>query len=108
VFPRASVIVHQGGIRTTGEAMRAGRPMLVVPHSHDQPDHAARLTRLGLGRRVPRERYAAAVAAREIRTLLEDDRYAARAAETGSRVRAETGAATASHLLTGLLERTNA
>jgi rhamnosyltransferase subunit B len=108
VFPRASVIVHQGGIGTTGEAMRAGRPMLVVPHSHDQPDHAARLTRLGLGRRVPRERYAAAVAAREIRTLLEDDRYAARAAETGSRVRAETGAATASHLLTGLLERTNA
>lgn len=105
VFPRAAVIVHQGGIGTTGEAMRAGRPMLVVPHSHDQPDHAARLARLGLARRVPRARYDAAVAAREIRTLLEDARFAARAAETGSRVRAETGAATACHLLTGLLER---
>jgi UDP:flavonoid glycosyltransferase YjiC (YdhE family) len=42
VFPRAAVVVHQGGIGTTGEAMRAGRPMLVVPYSHDQPDHAAR------------------------------------------------------------------
>ena len=107
VFPRASVIVHQGGIGTTGEAMRAGRPMLVVPYSHDQPDHAARLTRLGVARRVPRWGYATAVAAREIRSLLEDARYADRAAEIGSRVRAETGAATASHLLTGLLERTN-
>jgi UDP:flavonoid glycosyltransferase YjiC (YdhE family) len=107
VFPRASVIVHQGGIGTTGEAMRAGRPMLVVPYSHDQPDHAARLTRLGVARRVARAGYAAAVAAREIRTLLEDTGYADRAAEIGSRVRAETGALTASHLLTGLLERTN-
>jgi UDP:flavonoid glycosyltransferase YjiC (YdhE family) len=77
--------------------------MLVVPYSHDQPDHAARLTRLG----VARAGYAAAVAAREIRTLLEDAGYADRAAEIGSRVRAETGALTASHLLTGLLERTN-
>jgi rhamnosyltransferase subunit B len=108
VFPRASVIVHQGGIGTTGEAMRAGRPMLVVPYSHDQPDHAARLTRLGLARRVPRARYGAGVATRELRTLLDDAGYADRAAETGSRVRAETGTATACHLLTGLLERTNA
>jgi UDP:flavonoid glycosyltransferase YjiC (YdhE family) len=98
VFPRASVVVHQGGIGTTGEAMRAGRPMLVVPYGHDQPDHAARLTRLGLARRVPRARYDAATAAREIRLLLEDASYAARAAETG--------AVTASHLLIGLLERT--
>ena len=31
VFPKASVIIHQGGSGTTGEALRAGRPMLVVP-----------------------------------------------------------------------------
>jgi hypothetical protein len=45
------------------------------------------------------------VAAREIRGLLEDARYAERAAGIGSRVRIETGAATASHLVTCLLER---
>jgi rhamnosyltransferase subunit B len=108
VFPRASVIVHQGGIGTTGEAMRAGRPMLVVPYSHDQPDHAVRLMRLGVARRVPRAAYKAATAAHELGILLEDQRYAERAAETGSRLRAESGAATVSHLLTGLLERTHA
>src|SRR5439155_21778093 len=36
ILPRASVIVHQGGVGTTGQALRAGRPMLVMPYSHDQ------------------------------------------------------------------------
>jgi rhamnosyltransferase subunit B len=67
-----------------------------------------RLTRLGIARHVPRAAYNAVTAARELRVLLDDGRYAERAAETGSHVRAETGAATASHLLTGLLERTHA
>jgi len=48
LMPRASAIVHQGGVGTTAAAMRAGRPMLVVPFSHDQPDNAERLRRHGL------------------------------------------------------------
>ena len=40
LFPRAALVVHQGGIGTTAEALRSGKPMLVVPHSHDQPDNA--------------------------------------------------------------------
>ncbi len=35
VFPRASVIVHQGGSGTTGQALRAGRPQLFVPFGWD-------------------------------------------------------------------------
>jgi UDP:flavonoid glycosyltransferase YjiC (YdhE family) len=31
LFPRAAAIVHHGGVGTTGQAMRSGRPMLVVP-----------------------------------------------------------------------------
>jgi UDP:flavonoid glycosyltransferase YjiC (YdhE family) len=54
LFPRAAAIVHHGGIGTTGFAMRAGRPMLVVPFSHDNPDNAERLARLGVARTVPR------------------------------------------------------
>jgi UDP:flavonoid glycosyltransferase YjiC (YdhE family) len=100
------VIVHQGGIGTTAEAMRAGRSMLVVPHSHDQPDHAARLARLGIARTVPRERYGARVAAREIRALLEDKRYAQKANEVGLRVQGETGTTTACDLLEQLTGQT--
>jgi rhamnosyltransferase subunit B len=43
VFARSSVIVHQGGSGTTGQALRAGRPMVVVPFGWDQPDNAARV-----------------------------------------------------------------
>ena len=42
VMPRAGVIVHQGGVGTTGQALRAGRPMLIVPFGQDQPDNARR------------------------------------------------------------------
>jgi rhamnosyltransferase subunit B len=107
VFPRACVVVHQGGIGTTGEAMRAGRPMLVVHYSHDQPDHAARLTRLGVARNVPRERYKAAIGASEVQALLEDRSYAERAAALGVRIRSEHGTETACDLLDGLLASTS-
>jgi hypothetical protein len=40
-FPRAAVIIHHGGIGTTGLAMRPGRPMLAMPCAWDQPDNAA-------------------------------------------------------------------
>lgn len=104
VFPRASVIVHQGGIGTTGEALRAGRPMLVVPYSHDQPDQARRLRRLGVARSLPRARYDAASAGRELRLLLEDSATRERAAALGALVRAENGVQTACDALERLLE----
>jgi UDP:flavonoid glycosyltransferase YjiC (YdhE family) len=54
IFPHACAIVHQGGIGTTAQALRAGRPTLVMPYSHDQPDNAARVNRLGTSRTIPR------------------------------------------------------
>jgi len=95
LFPRAAAIVHQGGIGTTGQAMRSGRPMVVVPFAHDQPDNAARVTRLGIARTIPRTKFDAARAARELASLLGDAAVAARAADVGRAVAAEDGAAAA-------------
>ncbi|HVF10039.1 MAG TPA: nucleotide disphospho-sugar-binding domain-containing protein [Abditibacteriaceae bacterium] len=92
IFPRAAAIVHQGGVGTTGQAMRAGKPMLIMPYSHDQPDHAARITRLGSGRTLARHRYTATRAAASLRKLLNDPKYAKNAAALGRQVRAEDGA----------------
>lgn len=103
VFPRACVNVHQAGIGTTAEAMRAGRPMLAVPFSHDQPDHAYRLKKLGVARSIRRSEYSAEGAAREIDILLRDASYAARAAAVANSIRAETGTTTAVDLLEELL-----
>ncbi len=91
IFPRACAIVHQGGIGTTAQALRAGRPMLVMPYSHDQPDNAARVERLGTSRTVSRKQYAAARVAKELGQLLENPNYAAKAAEIGYTIQAENG-----------------
>lgn len=52
VMPRVAVNVHHGGVGTTAQALRAGRPMVVVPHAHDQFDNAMRVRELGVGTSV--------------------------------------------------------
>ncbi len=103
LFPRAAAIVHQGGVGTTGQAMRSGRPMVVVPHAHDQPDNAERVERLGIARVVPRHRFRAARAAAELDRLLGAPSYSVRAAEVGTTIRAEDGTAAACDALAALV-----
>ncbi|SIN72707.1 UDP:flavonoid glycosyltransferase YjiC, YdhE family [Singulisphaera sp. GP187] len=95
LFPRASAIVHQGGVGTTAQALRAGRPMLVVPWAHDQPDNAYRVCRLGVARTLTRDRYTVRRAATALRHLLDEPTHITRASEVGRIVRAEEGAASA-------------
>ncbi|HEX5474746.1 MAG TPA: glycosyltransferase [Vicinamibacterales bacterium] len=92
LFPRAAAIVHQGGSGTTAQAMRAGRPMLIVPYSHDQPDNALRVKRLGISDTIRRGRYRAERAAPALERLLTDPAVAARAAAIGHEVSREDGA----------------
>ncbi len=91
LFPQALAIIHQGGIGTTGQALRAGRPMLVVPYAFDQPDNAWRVMNLRVARMLLPKHYAAPRVVAQVRALLEDPHYAQRAAEVGGMVRAEDG-----------------
>ncbi|HEY6935585.1 MAG TPA: glycosyltransferase [Terriglobales bacterium] len=94
-FPRAAAIVHQGGIGTTAQVMRSGRPALAMPLSHDQFDNAVRAKRLGTTRTISRNRYRAPLVAEELGQLLRDANYARRAAEVGRAIQAEDGAGAA-------------
>ncbi len=91
VMPRGSVTVHQGGIGTTAQALRAGKPELIVPFGHDQFDNASRVKRLGAGESLTRQRYTAANVERALRRLLTERSYTEAAARLGDRVRAERG-----------------
>lgn len=91
VFPRAAAVVHHGGVGTTGQALRAGRPMLVVPHSHDQPDNAFRCRRLGVARTIDARFYTARRVAPLLRAICDDPGYAARAHAIGMQVQREDG-----------------
>jgi UDP:flavonoid glycosyltransferase YjiC (YdhE family) len=91
IMPRSAAIVHQGGIGTTAQALRAGRPMLVVPWSHDQPDNAERLRRLGVSRTIPRNRYYAPRVADELRALLTDTSYEQQSSDIAAQIEREDG-----------------
>lgn len=91
IFPKASVIVHQGGSGTTGQALRAGRPMLFVPFGWDQPDNALRVERLGAGLAIARTKYSADTAFASLDRLLREPHFASRAADLGAIVRSRHG-----------------
>jgi UDP:flavonoid glycosyltransferase YjiC (YdhE family) len=99
LLPHAAAVVHQGGVGTTGQSLRAGIPMLIVPYNHDQPDNAARVERLGVARTIARGRYKANRVAKELSLLLENPSYTRRSREVGQQVRAEDGAVTAADLI---------
>jgi UDP:flavonoid glycosyltransferase YjiC (YdhE family) len=103
LLPRARLVVHQAGAGTTAQALRAGQPMLAVPFSHDQPDHAARLERLGVALRLPRRAYVARRVEERLARLLEELAFAERAAELGRKVRAERGAERAAEAIEAVL-----
>jgi UDP:flavonoid glycosyltransferase YjiC (YdhE family) len=52
LLPRCAAIVHHGGIGTVASALAAGIPQLIAPFAYDQFDNAARIERMGAGRRV--------------------------------------------------------
>lgn len=91
IFPRSACIVHQGGVGTTAQALRAGRPELVMPYAFDQPDNASRIARRGAGLTITRTRYRADRAALLVRRLLAESRFEARAAELARQVAGENG-----------------
>jgi len=61
--------VHHGGIGTCAQGLRAGIPQLITPVFFDQPDNAARLEALGVGRRI--ERFEAEAASGMLSELLQ-------------------------------------
>ena len=92
IFPHACAIVHQGGIGTTAQALRSGHPTLIMPYSHDQPDNAARVKRLGTSLTISRKQYYSSRVVTQLRQLLDNPTYISKAKEISKIVRAENGA----------------
>ena len=95
LFPRVALVVHQGGVGTTAQCLRAGRPMLIMPYSHDQPDNARRMRRMGVARVIQRSSYKPGRVARRVRAMLAEPEFDARAREAADEVARENGVKTA-------------
>jgi UDP:flavonoid glycosyltransferase YjiC (YdhE family) len=105
LFSRASAIIHQGGVGTTAQCLRAGKPMLIMPYSHDQPDNARRMRRLKVARTLQRQYFTPLRVTKKLRRLLEKPIYARRAEQIAVRMRTEDGVAAACNALEALLAR---
>lgn len=103
LFPRAAAVVHSGGIGTTAQALRSGRPQLVVPFAHDQFDNAARVERLGAGRAIGLGDLAAARFEEALRAVLSDPAVGEKAAAASRAVSADDGVASACDAVEALL-----
>src|SRR3954463_12987994 len=94
VFPRSACVVHQGGVGTTAQAMRAGVPQLVMPYGFDQPDNAARMVGLGVGLSVSRKQYRANRVMQQLHALSARS-FHDRARDVGNKISAENGVSAA-------------
>lgn len=86
VFARAAAAVHHGGIGSCAMALRFGIPSLVIPFGYDQPDNGERLRRLGVARILDRRSASAAVLARNLASILDDESIRERAAALSARI----------------------
>jgi UDP:flavonoid glycosyltransferase YjiC (YdhE family) len=106
LFSRARLVVHQGGVGTTAQCLRAGKPMLIMPYSHDQPDNARRMRRLKVGRTIQKANYTPFRVARKLKAMLAEPLYARRAKNAAYRLSHEDGVKTACDALEDLYLRT--
>ena len=106
LFPRAAMVVHQGGVGTTAQCLRAGKPMLIMPYSHDQPDNARRMRRLKVARVIQRGNYTPMRVARRLKAMLAEPLFALRAMLVARRLEHEDGVRTACDALEELYRST--
>jgi UDP:flavonoid glycosyltransferase YjiC (YdhE family) len=105
LFSRAAMVVHQGGVGTTAQCLRAGKPMLIMPFSHDQPDNARRMKRLKVARVIQRGSYKPWRVARRLKAMLANSLLAQRAESVGKLLAGEDGVRAACDALEELYKR---
>lgn len=99
LFPRARAVVHHGGIGSTGQALRAGKPQLITPAMVDQFDNGWRCARLGVARTLDYKAWTAGRARTALKAVLASERLAERARVVAGIIATETGADTAAELI---------
>lgn len=103
LLPRASVVVHHGGVGTTSQGLLAGVPTLIVPFAFDQSDNADHALRLGTSRTLYRKDYRAPAVANELNELLRHPYYARKALEVSQQLKQEDGPGRAADIIEEVL-----
>jgi UDP:flavonoid glycosyltransferase YjiC (YdhE family) len=99
LLPRVAAAIHHGGAGTTGAALTAGVPSVIVPHAFDQRFWGSRIAALGCGPEpIDHRSLSADAMANALRAALAPNPRAA-AARLGEHLRTEDGTGRAAELL---------
>ncbi|MEO8715495.1 MAG: glycosyltransferase [Acetobacteraceae bacterium] len=99
IFPRCDLVVTHGGSGTLLAALAHGLPLVMIPIGADQPNNAALVAALGMGRVIrPEERTTAAIGA-AARAVLAEPSYRRNAERLRDEMVALPGPEYAVHLL---------
>jgi UDP:flavonoid glycosyltransferase YjiC (YdhE family) len=92
LFPQMAAVVHHGGSGTAAAGLRAGVPCVLVPFVFDQFYWGDRLHELGVSPRpIPHKELRVGRLTSALDQALKDDTMRQRAAELGTKIRAEDG-----------------
>jgi UDP:flavonoid glycosyltransferase YjiC (YdhE family) len=108
LFSQAALVVHQGGVGTTAQCLRAGKPMLIMPYSHDQPDNARRMKRLKVAQVIQKGSYTPGRVAKKLESILTEPSYAEQAQRVAQELKREDGVQAACNALEELYKTTRA
>jgi UDP:flavonoid glycosyltransferase YjiC (YdhE family) len=103
ILPRCAALVHHGGIGTTAAGLAGGVPQVIMPMSHDQPDNANRIIKLGVGARLMPRRFTAGNLADALNGLLSSADVHRCCDELAARCRATDGIARACDLIESVM-----
>ena len=106
LLPHVDVVVTNGGYGGTQQALMHGIPVVAAGITEGKLEVAARVRWSGAGLDLRTDRATPEAVRTAVRTVLDDDRYRARAQHLAERYAAYDGARTAATLIEGLLDRT--
>lgn len=81
LLERAKLVITHAGLNTALECLAHGVPMLCLPVTNDQPGVAKRVEYLGNGRCIPVRQLTTARLKQELKRILEEDSYQAKATQ---------------------------
>ncbi len=100
LLPRVAAVMHHGGAGTTGTALTAGVPSVIVPHAFDQHFWGRRIAALRCGPApIDHRDLSGDALTRALRAAVTPEGARTEAARLGERLRAEDGAGRAVDLL---------
>jgi zeaxanthin glucosyltransferase len=104
LLKRACAVITHGGANTVFEALREGKPMVVIPLAFDQPALAARLQRLGIAEVLPANCLSLRLVRQAVEKVLRESPYRDAAGKLQEQICGIHGAELAANIMERRLE----